>query len=55
MEFLKTTRVGPGIAEKDVAVVVGTDGTAAKVAAAFVDAIASHRNWDRELKTFKNG
>jgi len=44
-----------GIAEEDVAVVVGTEGTATKVAAAFVEAIVQHRNWDRELKTWKNG
>ncbi|HUQ69823.1 MAG TPA: DJ-1/PfpI family protein, partial [Planctomycetaceae bacterium] len=55
VEFLKATRVNSSLKEQDPAVTIGDDGAAKKVAAAFVKAISQHRNWDRELKSLKNG
>ncbi len=53
-KFLQSTRVGASIAGQDPNVVIG-DGPAKQVAAAFVQAISQHRNWDREPKTLPNG
>jgi catalase len=55
VEFLKTTRVGDGIAAQDVAVLTGEEDAAADVGSQFVDAISQHRNWAREPSTLPNG
>lgn len=54
VDFLNSTRVAASIEASDHAIVVG-DGSAKQIAAAFVEAISQHRNWDRELQTLPNG
>lgn len=53
-EFLNSTRVATSIEANDSAIVTG-DRPAKQVAAAFVEAISQHRNWEREPKTLPNG
>ena len=53
-EFLQSTRVGTSMAAEDPLVITG-EGSAKQLAAAFVEAISQHRNWDRESKTLPNG
>jgi catalase len=52
--YLGTLKIAGEAAGKEVTadegVVVGGDGQAGKVAAAFIDAIAQHRHWGREKK-----
>ncbi len=45
---VSTQLPGESKSAKDEAVIIGAEGSAAKVAANFIDAIAKHRNWDRE-------
>jgi catalase len=52
--FLNSTRVASSIEAKDPAIVVDNRPTKL-VAAAFVEAISQHRNWEREPKTLPNG
>ncbi len=54
VEFLNSTRVATSIEADDPAIVTG-DRPAKQVAAAFVEAISQHRNWEREPKTLPNG
>lgn len=54
VDFLNSTRVAASIEASDHAIVVG-DGSAKQIAAAFVEAISQHRNWDREPQTLPNG
>ena len=54
VELLNATRVAASIAANDPAIVTGK-GKSKQVAAAFVEAISQHRNWDREPRTLPNG
>ncbi len=53
-QFIQSTRAGISIALEDPAIVIG-EGSAKKLAAAFVEAISQHRNWERESRTLPNG
>ena len=53
-DFLKATRVRESIAAGDAAIIVGSSSPK-QVAAAFVEAVSNHRNWEREAKTLPNG
>jgi catalase len=53
VELLEAARISDRIPSepksgKDEAVIIGADGSAARVASEFVAAIGKHRNWDRE-------
>ncbi len=52
--FLDSTRVAASIEVSDPAIVSG-DRSAKQAAAAFVEAISQHRNWDREPRILPNG
>lgn len=55
VDFLKMTRAGSTGLTDDFAICVGRESEQDDVAAAFVDAISQHRNWERETITLRNG